>query len=440
MLRAGALFAVVAMLVLSGCGAAGVDDGSIAGIVYGNASGGSVSKTPLAGVSVVAVREGETPEIIRNTKTDANGEFLLGGLPTGAYVIGFDTDGYRTVTTEEGNTTDRSAVGDQVRVFVEPGMTSIAPDQTLVALAQEGDATLVMTVLDRVTAQPVTHATILAGSAVTSNGGTNGIYTLSVPVIVPDGSVLGTQPQATSYTVTADGYVTDPAATVQLVANETINITVSVNPAVAYISGQIEIAAFQSLYTMTDVVITSDQIPRSALISGLNIEANGYFSVNVPCSNSFTTRQFNLKFSHPLLQNTVVSNIVAPRANGTRQLTSPVVMSGVTVDVVGTVADSFGNAPNQTNPSGLPDMVTITETGQMANIVNGSYTIPNVPICSSQTKPNGFNLEATAYNPLASNPSGGIGMVESGAKGITPVSDGTANPIFQAPLITLGSS
>jgi hypothetical protein len=299
-----------------------------------------------------------------------------------------------------------------------------------------------MTVLDRVTAAPVTHATVIAGSAVTSNGGTNGVYTLSVPVIVPDPDApAGTQPRSTSYTITADGYITDPPATVQLVANETINITVSVNPATAYISGQLEVSAYQTLYNLaSDVIITSDQIPRSALIRNLVIEPNGYFTVKVPCSNAFDTRQFNLRFDHPLMRETVVSNIVAPRANGTRQITSPVILNPITVDIVGTVADSFGNAPNQTNPSGLPDMVTITQTGQMANIINGSYTIPNVPVCSTTIEPRQFTLEASAYNPLATNPSGGVGTIESGTKPITPVSDGTANPIFQAPLIPLGGS
>ena len=415
-LKAGAVFLMLSVLMMAGCsGAAGVENGSVSGTVYGNSSGGSVSKTPLAGVAVVAVREGQEPEVIRNTTTDSNGQFILSDLPTGPYVIGYSIDGFRTITTEEGNTADRSAVGDQVRVYVEPGKTSAAPQQTLVALAQEGDATLVLTVLDRVTAEPVTHATVLAGSAVTSNGGSNGMYTLSVPVVVLDPDApAGTQPSPTSWTVTADGYVSETGI-VQLVANETINVTVSTNPAVAYVAGQIEVSAYESLYDMTQIIISSDQIPRSSLTSGTTIEANGYFSVRVPCSNNFNTRQFNLRFDHPLMREAVVSNIVAPKANGTRQLTSPVILNPITVDVVGSVADSFGNAPNQTNPSGLPDMVTIIQTGQMANIVNGSYTIPDVPICSSTSAPNTFKIEATGYNPLATNPSGGVGLVNQEA-------------------------
>ena len=444
MTRLGTILLAVTMLSIVGCGgSAGVDQGSIHGVVFGNASGGSASEAPLAGVTIVAVREGGEPEIIRTTQTDANGEFVFTDLPTGSYTLGYDIQGYRTITTEEGNTIDRSAIGDQVRVFVEPGRTSEAPDQILVALAQQGDGTLVLTLLDRVTSDPITHATVLAGSAVTSNGGTNGVYTLSVPVIVQDPNAqAGTQPDPTTVKLTADGYDendTDANFIVQLVANETVTLTKTMNPLAAFITGQIQISAYQTLYNLTDVIISSDRISRRDLTRNLLIETSGYFSVGVPSSNAFNTRQFNLRFDHPLLNEAVVSNIVVPRANGTRQLTSPVVMTPITVDLVGTVSDSNGNAPNQLNPSGLPDTATVRETGQMANIINGAYTIPNVPTASTQVQPNQFNVDVVAYNPFATNPSGGVGAVEQGTTTVTPVSDGTANPTFQVPLITTSS-
>ena len=441
--RIAAFIMVLSVFGISGCGSpSGVENGLISGTVYGNSSGGSVSKAPLAGVSIVAVREGQEPEVIRNTITDSNGEFILSDLPTGPYVIGYSIDGFRTITTEEGNTADRSAVGDQVRVYVEPGVTSFAPDQSLVKLAEDGDGTLVITVLDNVTGEPVTHANVVAGSAVGSNGGSNGVYTLSVPVITAQDAPAGTQPALTHYNIIADGYsyTNYNSGDVQLVANETIYLTVAISPSFSFVSGTIEISTFESLYNLDEILITSDTIPKNLLNQGMTIEANGYFTLRVPCSNTFNTRQINFRFSHPLMRDTVVSNVIAPDVNGTRHMTSPVVLNPITVDVVGSVADSFGNGPNQSNPSGLPDMVTIQQTGQMANIVNGSYTIVDVPICGSASTPASLTINATGYNPLATNPSGGVGLIESKSLDIVPLSDGTSNPVFQAPLIALGSS
>lgn len=437
-----AVFLALGLVVLAGCGgSAGVEDGSIHGKVFGNSSGGSATDSPLSSVSVVAVREGGTPEVIRTTKTNANGEFVMTGLPTGKYVIGYVRDGFRSITTQEGNTVDRSAVGDQIRVFVEPGATSEAPDVRMVALAQDGDSTVVLTILDGVTAEPVNHATVMVGSAVTSNGGTNGVYTLSVPVILPSDAVAGTQPLASRYVISADGYNNDASSqgTIQVIANETVTQTIRLDPIRSYISGYIRIAKWDALYqkNLTLVDITCDRVERNILRA--EIQPSGYFQVVVPCSNAFTTRQFTLTFSSPVLQQTIVSNIVAARALGTRQLTSPVTMNPITVDVVGTVADSSGNPPNQLNPSGLPDTVVVKETGQMANIINGAYTIPDVPTVNANVTPSELSLEVTAYNPFGTGGGGGVGTVETQTTTIKPVSDGSANPTFTVPMIRTGS-
>jgi hypothetical protein len=136
----------------------------------------------------------------------------------------------------------------------------------------------------------------------------------------------------------------------------------------------------------------------------------------------------------------VVSNVVAPPPVGTRQLTSPVVMQPVTVDLVGTVVDSNGNAPNQLNPQGVPDTVVVQETGQIGNIINGAYTIPDVPATDPRVGPMVFTLVASAFNPTAPNPAGGFGLQETANIMVSPVSDGTANPTFAIPLITTGGT
>ena len=120
----------------------------------------------------------------------------------------------------------------------------------------------------------------------------------------------------------------------------------------------------------------------------------------------------------------------------TRELTSPVVMNPVTVDLVGTVTDSSGGAPNQLNPYGIPDTVTVVETGQTANIINGAYTIPDVPVIGNGMTIQGYTLQVSAYNPNAVGSGGTLGVQEQGsAQNIKPISDGSANPTFVVPTI-----
>ncbi len=439
-----ALLRLSAVALLSvglwGCGGSfGVENATLVGRVYGNASGGSVVKTPLSGVRVLAVSQSGDVPIMRTAVTNVNGEYVLPNLPPGEYALGFSKDGFRTINVEEGNTRDQTALGEQIKVAVDSGTTLMVPDVTMQALAQEGDCTLVLTILDLYTGEPVTHATVISGSAVASNGGANGVYTLSVPVQVNDPEAnFGTQPEPISITISADGYVPMTVTDIIPVANETVQYTVSLQPRMAYVTGRIVISKFDTLYTKSSISISCDSV---SLQQGggddspsYSIEDSGRFRVVLPASNVARTRQFNLSFFAPNLQVSVVSNIVMPRAGGTRELTSPVVLNPITVDLVGTVADSNGNPPNQLNPSGLPDTVTVVETGQVANIVNGTYTIPDVPTTDGTVGPAQLTIEARAYNPLGG---GGVGAVEQGNIQVQPTSDGSANPTFTVPLIRL---
>lgn len=432
-----------------GCGGSlGVDNGSIVGNVYGNASGGSATPTPLAGVTVVAQRNGSEPAVIRTTQTDDQGQFVLANMPTGEYSIGYSIRGYQTIDTSQGATNSRTALGDQVRVFVEPDGTAIAADITMKKLPDEGDSTVVITLVDPVTGDPVTNATVTVGSATTSNGGANGVYTLSVPVRIASGGDSGAAivPTPQNIIVTADGYDGSRLLPSQVtpIANETVSATVQVEPLVSRITGFVQISQYQTLYSREEINVTVDGVPINASggaggAGAKVVDANGFFTVFVPASNNVLTRQFNINFTAPNLQSTVVSNVVAPRPSGTRQLTSPVVMQPVTIDLVGTVVDSSGNAPNQLNPQGIPDTVTVKETGQVGNIVNGAYTIPDVPATDPDLGPDQFELTASGFNPTAANTTGGFGVQEQNTIQVSPVSDGTANPTFTVPIIVLNA-
>ena len=442
-----AALGLAALISSIGCGGSvGIEDGTIVGQVFGNASGGPSDATPVAGVTVVAQRNAGDPKVIRTTITDANGRFVLANMPTGEYSLGFDGRrvGFGVIDTAQGATNNRTAVGDQVRVFVEAGATSQAPDVILTAQPAQGDSTVVIRLRDLITGDPVTNATVTVGAATTSAGGANGVYTLSVPVVPTQNNM---PPSAQGIIITAEGFNGGQIQPTQIVpiANETVSATVQIQPLQARITGFVQIAQFQTLYSRSNITLTVDSVPvvfSSPGGSGQDVNANGFFTINVPASNDVLTRQFNLNFTAPNLQTQVITNVVAPPSLGTRQLTSPVVMNPITVDLVGTVVDSSGGTPNQLNPTGIPDTVTVVETGQVGNIINGSYTIADVPATDPQVGPMSFTLRASAFNPLASNPGGGMGLQETGdATSVSPVSDGTPNPTFTVTLIqTTGGS
>jgi hypothetical protein len=101
-------------------GSAGVSDGAIAGVVT------DVNGSPVGGVFVVAQRAEQQPPLIRTTRSDAQGRYYL-PVPTGAYTLGFSRQGFSTRDTAQGDPNARTALGAQVRTFVEPGQTARRP-------------------------------------------------------------------------------------------------------------------------------------------------------------------------------------------------------------------------------------------------------------------------------------------------------------------------
>jgi len=405
--------------ILYGCGGnAGVGNGTIVGRVFSDSSSASFAKTPVGGVTVVARRLTGNPLIVRRALTDSNGQFVFPDIFTGPYSLGFSKEGFIPIDPINGGTTTRTNVGAE-DVFVESDSTSVIPDVVLATNLQSGSATAIITVLDGVTGDPVSNATVSVGVGVSSNGGTNGVYVMTVPLQPFDDSA--NQPNSDrQLSIQAEGYnAFNDAVGVGLVANETVERTIFLSPLTVEFEGVVRLSSFfkaDEIIDITQVNITVENAISGQIqnIASSRPNGEGEFRVpGVPASNSQITRTFNLRFTHPNLQTAVVSNVVAPRA-GVRTVPLVVTMNFITVDVIGLVADNLGGFP----PTGTAVCV---ETGQQASVVNGTFTIPGVPV---QQAPGDA---AFTFNVCAFNLAGVPGSVSFIAR---PVSDGSPNPVF----------
>jgi hypothetical protein len=199
-------------------------------------------------------------------------------------------------------------------------------------------------VLDSVSGDPVTHATVTAGTVSSSSGGNNGVYTLSVPLLPNDQTTANTPFEGTpkALSVQADGYLRFADA-LGLIANETVRRTVFLVPNSVIIEGVIRVESFQGLFDLSQIQVQAANITVGAVSASAN---TALFRIpDLPASNSSLTRTINLRFTHPDLQTVVLSNIVLPRA-GERSLPLTVVMRPITVDIVGSVLDSGSLPPN----------------------------------------------------------------------------------------------
>jgi hypothetical protein len=415
-LRTIAVGVFISLGMLFGCGGnAGVDDGTIVGRVFSDASTVSSNRAPIAGVTVVIRRTAGIPAIVRRTLSDANGNFVFTGVPTGQYTIGYAKEGFLPVDPLQGASATRTnLVGRDI--FVESGQTVRATDTTLETNLQTGSGTLILTVLDGVSGDPVTNATITVGAVTTSAGGNNGVYTLSVPM-QPNDQSTAEPPQISGpklVTIQADGFLNETIINIGIIANETVRRTVFMNPLQVTLDGVVRISRFQNLFSLAAVEI---RVTNTLGPPVVNAAPNGLFNIpGIPASNSQITRTFNLRFTHPDLQTVILTNIVAPRA-GDRTIPLTVVMTPLTVDVVGSVVDS-GNIP----PNG---QAVLVQTGQAAAVVNGNYTIPGVPTRNAGGTT--FTIQIRVFNIN--------GGAEQGSVTATPVSDGSPNPIFFVPLV-----
>ena len=359
-----------AVLMITGCGDAGTSNGSIRGQVFTNRSGGALTKTPEAGVSVVAVFDGE-PERVRTSVSDGNGQYVIPDLPIGKYRVGFTKDGFEPITTEKGSSATQSAIGEGPTIlYVDTGSTITAPDITLKQLAPEGDGQVVINLIDEVTGEPVNGATVTAGEASTSNG-SNGQYVLTVPIRVSESGVPG---QNLTVTINADGYdrKTD---TISALAGQTVESTIRLSPIRGAIEGTIELSKFTNLYELGDAEVTVDGIPRSLLELDLD-GASGAFSVQVPVRTEQNQRSYTIRIKLQGFFDQVVNNVLGPTAGSVPVDIPPMVPE--TVTIVGSVTNPDTRFPAVIAEAGLEGGVTggavICPAG-----TTGTFSIDGVP-------------------------------------------------------------
>lgn len=412
--RVMAALIFVNLVLLMGCGGEfGVTNGAIVGKVFSNLHNLSATRSPEAGVTVVAQRETTVPPpVTRVTTTDANGNFTFSDMPTGNYVIGYAKEGFKTIDTQAGATSTRTAVGSQVRVVIDSGQTAVAPDVTLVALQQSGDATVIVTVLDRITGKPVLDANVTAGP-ISQSKNTNGVYSVTVPIVRSGvDTPFGNDPPVI-VTVRADGFKDPGQTNVRALAGETARVTVvltplsDTDPGAITFKGTYRFTKFQNLLEKTPNIKLSVKGLDERLTPGIGTQPtaiNGTWSiVGLPPSTPSIQRKFDFVFEHPdLVTNTSLHDEIMPRA-GTQTIADPVFLEPITVKVAGTVTISPDAGVTLLTPKDDERSVAIiTETGQQTQLIGGSFTIPGVPV-RQMTGDVEWTLRVFAVNPNTNN-------------------------------------
>ncbi len=421
------------VLGLAGCGDSGVDNGVITGTVFSNRSGGAATKTPEPSVSVVAVYQ-EEPQVIRNAVSDQNGRYTIPNLIVGKWSLGFSKDGFKTITASEKSdetTGATSAIGEgNIKLYVENGSTSPAPDVTLQQKPPEGDATVIINLVDNSTGERINGATITLGTATTSNS-SNGQYVLVVPVTAPENGSVAQQPQ--TLVIAAEGYQgvaqgsDGQNSQLNVLAGQTVEYVISMQPKTGFIEGRLSLSKFEALYDITSFQVSIDglRLDQNAAISG-----NGDFSIEVPVRTSTNNRSYTLRVTGRGILEQVVNNILAPQAGAVRVEVPP--LTPETVTIVGQVIRPNTSYPVVVDGLGLQGGVTGGAINCVGNVV-GSYSIDGVPVNTA----NQITLSATVFtcgdaqNPVLENPAAGVKSV-----GFTATNNGSG--VFSAP--TLGGS
>lgn len=394
MSRVFAAVILVNLALLMGCGgSAGVDNGRIVGKVFSNLRDKSAQRLPEPGVTVVVQRESGTPQIIRTAVTGADGTYKVQDLPTGAYVIGFAKEGFQTIDTSSGATSQRTAVGSQVRVFIDSGNEAIAPDVTMVALQPSGDATVLVTVKDAVTGQAITDA-VVTGNAISTTKNVNGVYTLVVPFVRRNNDdPFGSTELSVQLSARAEGFKDFPQAgnvsQVRALPGETTRFTLIMTPlggpdtGAVTLQGTYRFSQFQNLLGLTNNIRLGVKNLSDVLVGAVDgrlIPANGTWQlVGLPPSTNSIQRSFTLIFEHPDIVTQELPAISMPKGGGTITITNPVVLEPLLVDVTGRVTTSPDAGVTNLTPGFSPGGARILETGQSADVANGIFTIVGVP-------------------------------------------------------------
>ena len=376
-MRYGFLLAMVAFLIatsVASAGRAGVKNGTITGIIYGESG-------PLGEVYVVATRQ-EEPPIIRSVISKPDGSYIFTNLPLGNYTIGYSRIGYKPITTEEGDPLNQSAIGEQVRTYIESGSTALIPDTYMTKLpGGEGPSNVQLTLVDAVTGDPIENATMLVGSQVAKEGG-NGQYNSQVNAEYDEDGNLKEQ----RIVITADGYE-GKAQTIVIPGGDATNQTIAVMPLMAQLSGVVRLDPSLDPAEYTNIQVIIPNVP-SEFSQGRVINGTGLYEVSVPASTGNNLRSYSIQF---LLNNhnmATVNNVVAPRA-GSTYVKTPVTIEARTSPATGSVALSNGAAPG----SDAINSAVIVELGRAINVSNGSFSFANVPVGRQLT------IEIAVRNP-----------------------------------------
>jgi hypothetical protein len=385
------------LLLLLGCGGtAGIDNGQIIGKVYSNLQGTVAERNVEPGVTVVAESQ-SSPKLIRNAVTDLSGVFVFPGLPVGEYILGYAKEGFITMSTAQGSSATQTAIGTQIRLAVEPGRTSVAPDVTMRAAAKAGNLTLHVTVLDAASGEPITDATV-ATSSISTTENVQGVYTLSVPIIPSSELPFGSF-RSVDINVAADGFNANTLTLSNITAGLAYNRTVRLQPLTSgRIEGTYRISSYQTLLSRITPSVRIKDFGSSFGNGSANSQNGTWTVVNLPPSTTSITRQYDIVFSHPDVKTYTLQRVVMPR-DGTKTITQPVLLEPITVDVIGTIYVSGDAGVTQYTPNGAEDKVWIEETGQTASVVNGQFLIPKVPVQQATTDV-GWNLRVSVKHPV----------------------------------------
>jgi hypothetical protein len=195
-------FAFAALLAgcNSGSGGSSSSNTTGAGAVMGNVQGStSAGRIVLQGATVTAVPSNSSSTSFTSL-TDANGDYLLSNLPAGTYRLGFSANGYLPIAPNSGAAVLVTVTGGNMAtaaaVLLQPstGIGVTGEQGGNGTNVPDGYSSVVVTVTEAFTNQPITDATVSAGGVTTSQG-SGGIYSLLIQL------TNGTNPQAATLTV-----------------------------------------------------------------------------------------------------------------------------------------------------------------------------------------------------------------------------------------------
>ena len=340
-------------------GSAGVKNGTISGLIH------STNKQPISGVSVTISRD-EKPPIIRSTISDQNGYYVFYNVPVGKYNLEFSKLGFSSIQDFDSNSNDSSGRA-QKHVYVESGAFVNAPPTVLRSLGAFGETEVEIRLIDQITGESITNASITLGNQATNSANSAGQFNLSLNISPSNRDV----PES-KLSIVAPGFETF-TDTIATIPDQNNSFLIPITPKMGLIEGTIDFSNFPQSNLSS---VTSIQVPNiPADVLDAEIDPSGYFKVAVPLSTKSNLRVFDLKFHTRGFKPLILKNIPAP-FSGANTLVQPIKLMVITKAISGEVVTGNGAPPM---PSGL-NQAFIKELGISAAISNGKYHFNAVPI------------------------------------------------------------